>query len=323
MGWSRSCGGDALVALRASAPQSSVADATDIPGTMPHRRILLRAAVGAVLSLCLLAAPAGAAELKIATWNLNWLTARPAGDPSLPHDVHVRTPGDFGRLREYALQLNADVIAIEEVDGAAVAQRVFPPDRYSIHMTHDDVVQRVGIVVRRGLPYDVNPDVTGIELGPASGLRSGADITLHLGSATLRILAVHLKTGCWDARLTRTARRSCVELREQVRPLQAWIAARQGEGVPFIVLGDFNRRMDGRDQLWSALRRTAPLVRATEGRSSPCWGGESFIDHIIAGGAARDWMQPQTLRVLTYRESGEEWKDRLSDHCPVSVRLQN
>jgi hypothetical protein len=25
------------------------------------------------------------------------------------------------------------------------------------------------------------------------------------------------------------------------------------------------------------------------------------------------------LRVLGYSESGEDWKDRLSDHCPVSV----
>jgi endonuclease/exonuclease/phosphatase family metal-dependent hydrolase len=267
--------------------------------------------------------PAGfAAELKISTWNLNWFTDRPAGDPSLPADVHVRAPGDFDLLRQYAAQLDADVIAIQEVDGSAVAARIFPPAQYSIHMTHDDVVQRVGIVVRRGLTYDVNPDVTAIRGNPAEHLRSGADITLHIASVTLRILAVHLKTGCDDAPLARTRRRSCSELRAQIPSLQAWIAARQQEGVPFVVLGDFNRHMDGKDQLWAALSRTAPLVRATEGRSSPCWGSEAFIDHIIAGGAARDWMQVPTLRVLSYRESGEDWKDRLSDHCPVSVDFQ-
>ena len=109
--------------------------------------------------------------------------------------------------------LNADVIAIQEVDGRAVAARLFPADRYSIHMTHDDVVQRVGIVVRRGLPYDVNPDVTGLDVDPHQHLRSGADITLHFGAMVTRILAVHLKTGCHDSSLTRHARRSCVELR--------------------------------------------------------------------------------------------------------------
>ena len=281
-----------------------------------------------VLAACLLLpAVTLAAELKVTTWNLNWLTERPAGDPSLPADVHVRAPGDFDLLRQYAAQLDADVIAIQEVDGRAVAARIFPPDRYSIHMTHDDVVQRVGIVVRRGLSYDVNPDVAALQGDRRLHLRSGADITLHLPAGhlpagTLRILAVHLKTGCDDAPLARSRRRSCVELRAQVPPLQAWIAARQQEGVPFIVLGDFNRHMDGKDQLWAALSHTAPLVRATEGRSSPCWVSEAFIDHIIAGGAAREWMQLPTLRVLHYRESGDDWQDRLSDHCPVSVDFQ-
>jgi endonuclease/exonuclease/phosphatase family metal-dependent hydrolase len=274
-----------------------------------------------VLACLLLPAVAPAAELKIATWNLNWLTERPVGDPALPEDVHVRAPEDFDRLRQYATMLNADVIAVQEVDGRSVAARIFPPERYSIHLTRDNVVQRVGIVVRRGLTYDVNPDVTELQGARGLHLRSGADISLHLAPGSLRILAVHLKTGCDDAPLKRTRRRPCEELRAQIPPLQAWIAARQREGVPFIVLGDFNRHMDGRDQLWSALSNTAPLVRATEGRSSLCWQNEAFIDHIIAGGAARDWMQLPTLRVLNYRETGDDWRDRLSDHCPVSVQF--
>ena len=42
----------------------------------------------------------------------------------------------------------------------------------------------------------------------------------------------------------------------------------------------------------------------------------------MLGGAAREWLQPDTLRVLTYRETGAKWQQRLSDHCPVSVRLR-
>lgn len=152
-------------------------------------------------------------------------------------------------------------------------------------------------------------------------LRSGADITLHLGGSDLRVLAVHLKKGCRDIPLTKAKSHVCEELRDQVPVLSDWISARQQDGVPFLVLGDFNRWMDGADTFLAELRRAAPLVRATEGHSSPCWGGENFIDHILAGGAAAGWMHPDTLRVLTYTEIGQSWKDRLSDHCPVSVRL--
>jgi endonuclease/exonuclease/phosphatase family metal-dependent hydrolase len=101
--------------------------------------------------------------------------------------------------------------------------------------------------------------------------------------------------------------------------LQSWIAARRQEGVPFVVMGDFNRWMDGDDPFLAALRQAAPLVRATEGRADPCWGGGQFIDHILAGGPAVAWMQPQTLRVLTYHETDPALKEHLSDHCPVSV----
>ena len=273
-----------------------------------------------ILLLGLLAPAAGfATELKLATWNLEWLTDR---DSRLPADVRPKQPEDVALLRRYAEELDADVIAVQEVDGRGIAARVFPPERYSIHLTRDHVVQRVGLVVRRGISYSVNPDVTGFEVDPGRQLRSGADITLQLAHGSLRVLALHLKTGCFDEPLDRTKSRACGELREQIAPLRDWIAARGVEGVPFAVLGDLNRHMDGRDQMWAVLRQAAPLVRVTEGRASPCWGGEAFIDHILFGGAARDWLQSDTLRVLTYRETGAVWRQRLSDHCPVSVRLR-
>ncbi|HEY0182994.1 MAG TPA: endonuclease/exonuclease/phosphatase family protein [Rhodopila sp.] len=270
-----------------------------------------------VLLIILLAFPAVAADLKVATWNLDWLTTR-ADRTFLPPDIVPRSDDDFARLAQYAQELNADVVAIEEVDGFTPASKVFPRDQYSIHMTRDRVIQRVGIVVRRGLRYDANPDLTALG---ANHLRSGADITLHLGASDLRVLAVHLKRGCQRLPLRKAKSRVCEELRDQIPPLTDWITARRQEGMPFLILGDFNRWMDGRDAFLAALRQAAPLVRATQGYSSPCWGAENFIDHILAGGAAADWLRPDTLRVLTYRETDSTWKDRLSDHCPVSVRL--
>jgi endonuclease/exonuclease/phosphatase family metal-dependent hydrolase len=272
----------------------------------------------ALLAVLMIPLHAQAAELKIATWNLDWLTTRHTGDPGLPPDVTTRSDEDFARLAQYAQELDADVIAIEEVDGFFAATKVFPKDQYSIYMTHDRVMQRVGIAVRRGLRYDINPDVTALS---TNHLRSGADITLHFGGQDLRVLAVHLKRGCQGTPMPKAKSPACRELKDQIGPLADWIAARRTEAVPFIILGDFNRWMTPTDTFLASLRVAAPLVRATEGRSSPCWGAENFIDHILAGGLAAAWMQPDTLRVLTYRETEESWKDRLSDHCPVSVRV--
>ena len=279
-------------------------------------------------ALLLLTGAAQAAELRVATWNLEWLTARRAGDPALPQDVRPKRPEDIDALRRYASTLDADVIAFQEVDGPDMAAQVFPAERYAVVTTADDVVQRVGFAVRRGIPMLHNPDLAGLDVlpGAAHRLRSGADITLDLPGARLRLLAVHLKSGCNRDRLSgvrgTSLSRTCETLRQQIAPLQGWIAQRREEGVPFVLLGDFNRQMDGPDELLAALARAAPLARATEGRASPCWGGSSFIDHILAGGAARNWMVPDSLRVMVYRETGETAKEQLSDHCPVSVRFR-
>ena len=282
----------------------------------------------AVKSFCLavllliLANPAAASDLKVATWNLEWLTRRPQGDPALPHDVTPKRAEDMPLLSRYVQMLDADVVALQEVDGPEAATPIFPPDRWNLFFTNDSVVQRVGFAVRRGLTVERNPDLVALAADPRAPhrLRSGADITVLLAGARLRLLAIHLKTGCNEANLG-SASNNCRTLRAQVAPLQGWIAQRRNEGVPFVILGDFNRVMDGPDELLAALNTAAPLSRATEGRSTPCWGGNTFIDHILAGGPARAWMRPETMRVLVYRETDRAMQEHLSDHCPVSVKF--
>jgi endonuclease/exonuclease/phosphatase family metal-dependent hydrolase len=254
-------------------------------------------------------------DLKVATWNLNWLTTRAAG---LPSDVTVRAPEDFQRLAAYAARLNADIVALQEVDTVETARLLFPRDAWSIHLSRDHVRQRTGFAVRRGIEYDINPDVTAIALEPEAHLRSGVDIVARLPSGPLRLLAVHLKTGCHYAALGRDPRASCATLLSQFDAVAAWMAARTAEGTGFLVLGDFNRMLEAPDP-FSA--RIGSAMRATAGFTSPCWGQEGFIDHILAGGPARDWLVPRSLRVLAYQETEPAWKARLSDHCPVSVRL--
>ena len=272
--------------------------------------------------LALLPSAAVAGDLKVTTWNLEWLTTRPPGDPALPADVVPKTAADFAVLKRYAAQLGADVVAMEEVDGPAAASVLFPPDRYALYFTDDDVVQRVGIAVRRGIAVHRNPDLTGLDLYPEARhhLRSGLDLTLDLPSGPLRLLAVHLKTGCQRDNLDTSSRPQCATLRGQLPVLQGWVAQRRREDVPFVMLGDFNRWMGPEDDMLAALRADAPLALADEGHDSPCWGGGRFIDHILAGGAARGWLDPGSLRVLVYRE-GADRKEHLSDHCPVSARF--
>ncbi|MDT8871006.1 hypothetical protein RAA17_07500 [Komagataeibacter rhaeticus] len=54
----------------------------------------------------LLPATAGAREdIRLSTWNLEWLTTRPQGDPALPADVTPRTVVELEHLAAYARRL--------------------------------------------------------------------------------------------------------------------------------------------------------------------------------------------------------------------------
>jgi endonuclease/exonuclease/phosphatase family metal-dependent hydrolase len=266
-------------------------------------------------------------ELKVATWNIAWLTTKPEGHPDLPRGVAGKRPEDLERLRHYAERLDADIVAIQEIDGPLAAARVFDNRTYAIHLTDETDIQRPGFAFRRGLRVTRNPDLVGLDLNPGSrrSLRRGADITVETpGGSRLRMLSVHLNAGCHSDSLVRPDRPQCDSLARQVPVLQGWIAERRREGAAFLILGDFNRRIpgDNRDDLMAALEQAAPLARATQGVSNPCWGGAPFISHILAGGAARGWMVPDSLRVMVYAERDRAFRDRLSDHCPVSIRLR-
>ena len=62
--------------------------------------------------------------LTIATWNIEWLNA------GLNRGRVKRDLGDLAALNHFARRLDADVVALQEVDGPEAARWVFPPNEY-------------------------------------------------------------------------------------------------------------------------------------------------------------------------------------------------
>ena len=281
------------------------------------------------IALCVFfALPLHAAELKLAAWNIEWLTTKPAGHPDLPSSVRPRSAEEFARLRAYADRLAADVIAIQEVDGPLAAARVFDATRYDFHFPAETDTQRAGFAWRRGLTVTRNPDVAALDLVPNArrSLRRGADITVRDGDGPpIRLLSVHLDGGCARDSVRQPNSRDCQNLGRQAAILRDWIAERQREGVAFAILGDFNRRMDRNDEFLAVLTEAAPLTRATQGFSNPCTarggGARPFIDHILLGGGARNSVVRDSFRDMVYAERDPVIRERISDHCPVSLRV--
>ena len=278
----------------------------------------LAASVLVVLLVKAFSVGANAAEIKIASWNIYWLTSE---DP----DHHRRRANDYVKLARYAGDLEADVIALQEVDRGFV-RRVFPLQQYSIELSRRyDARQRTGFAIRKGIRYRRLPDYR--ELSTKWGLRYGAVIELEVGGRKIDLMSVHLKSGCHERDLDRPGTRSCRELKSQARPLESWIDRRLERGRAFVLLGDFNRRMDKPgDDLWQFIAdgNPKPIYRVNAGRKPKCWNSRfaEFIDHIVVGPIAKKAVKPHSFEELTYSERNYfRWRKRLSDHCPIAITL--
>ena len=155
----------------------------------------------------------------------------------------------------------------------------------------------------------------------------------------------------------RSLKNSMLHVPVDSKPLEDWIDVRAREGVDFVVLSDFNRRLDApveRDRaardasgrqlsLWKEIDDNDPpglkLLRVTEKRRQirNCQTGDRsltpeeramFIDHIILGTNLEPRLQGDSIWQWSLIDGKitNENRDRLrelSDHCPLSVRLRN
>ena len=259
-------------------------------------------------------------DLRIASWNIAWLAARDR-EGTVP-----RGESDYTRLRRYAERLDPDVVGLQELEGVAAARRVFDPDRYAFAFAAGGgSAQRAGFAWKRGLRVTRHPDVASLALGGKS--RAGADITVHTPRGDLRLLSIHLKSGCPGGRLD-PAETACRLLAEQGRALETWVDARAREGAAFAVLGDFNRRFSARDPFWTDLDDSDPpeadLLDAGFGSRPPCWNGRfrQYIDHIVLSRTAAGWLVPGSFAQRVYDAADASWEPVLSDHCPIEVTLR-
>ena len=342
-GYPRACG------IRRAGYLASGGWAGRTDGAGPMTRQFLRvgkgalplAAAMAVLVAAGCAGPDGGQRgdgIKLATWNLEHL-AEADGAGCRP-----RAEADYAKLRSYAERLDADVIALEEVESAAAAARVFDPAKYEIVMSGQPFPppsgtcgadsaqtfrpQRTGFAIRKGIAFHVNPPLEALNVGrDGRPLRWGVDVTLE-GKHSLRLLGVHLKSGCSAG--FKADDEDCPALMAQVPIVEGWIDAREAAGETFAVLGDFNRRLKPADvEVWQTWDDGDPkgldlhiaALEASGGPQSPkCDGGRypDFIDHMVLSERAFKLWDRTSFSELVYDERGDAMP---SDHCPISVTL--
>ena len=167
-----------------------------------------------LILLTLIFSPALAHSIKIASWNIEHLRDSNNEGPN------KRKQEDYDRLVKYITELNADIVALQEVEGPNAAKRIFDPAEYNFFFSRRDDVMLTGFAVRKSINVVWNPDH--IDLNVNGGLRNGTDITVSLNGESIRMLSVHLKSGCWDDSIT-SNKDACKTLLNQLAELEEWI----------------------------------------------------------------------------------------------------
>lgn len=263
------------------------------------------------------------------------------------------------------------VIAFQEVRSAEVVKQLLGPhaERFGVCDAPHEGFQTIAFAWDRSLGQQGRCSVeAGLAVvddpadPEARKVRPGLALELSVKGRPITFLNVHLKSGCanivphpiYKARLLDDPAPACHVLNRQVAPIERWLDSVAKRSPDFVLLGDFNRRIDeeaaagikpaqvradGSDPagaptpgadgrvatryLWQELNdgvRSLKQVPLT-GVEAGC-RGFTGLDHIVLSGtlAARQAANLGSRKSAVVQAPGQ--RIETSDHCPRSVTLE-
>ena len=296
----------------------------------------IKRTIYASILISFLAPYLSAQEVRVASWNIEHL-AEHNKVGCVP-----RSTLDYEKLRNFSELLNADVIALQEVENTAAVERVFPKSEWNIVLSdrpnsrsyncrgndQESTQQRVAVVLRKGIKYQNKGSFE--ELGlKMEGLRYGVVVEIFGDRDTINLLALHLKSGCFVDDYSTSKLRACEVLETQIETLDDWIENSIRENKKFIVLGDFNSRLTVENSMfWNKLVNMDNMPIGIQNGTQNLTGCHprypDLIDHIILGPETSKLQIQNSQMVHFYSSTGRHMaeEDMLSDHCPVSLVLR-
>ena len=277
-------------------------------------------------------------SLAVATWNIEHLAEQNS------KGCKARDEADYEKLKEYASNLKADIVALQEVESAKAVARVFPEKEWQIIISDrsdsptytcresglTSTQQKVAFAVRNSLKIDSVEQLKAIA-APRPGLRQGIKLTVQHADEKLHIVNLHLKSGCFVDDYQDADRESCAVLSQQVKILDDYLESQQLNQENWIVLGDFNHRLANpnnrfRNDLFHSPGlfgdTSSPhkqLQNLTDGDTGCHPKYPAPIDHILISSALSTKYHSESLKFHYFDNMNID--DMLSDHCALSAHF--
>jgi len=258
----------------------------------------------------------GETTLLIGTFNIEWL-----GDGI--DDNNPRTEEDYKNIAFVIEDTGAEILALQEVENVEAIKKIikYLPNWEYIFL-HKEGDQNNCYLHKKNVPLEDAGLYNNLQI-ENSGTRKGAVAKLKYGDIELIFLNVHLKsTSSYDD--TEEKKQRSFELRrlqsaEIIKFKDSIIANNIAENV--IVLGDFNDNPI-RAEKSNILALDSNFYLATNGLESCKSKYYDLIDHIFISESLIDNLEPVSAYVYNISTVlNEEQTDKVSDHCPVIVRI--
>jgi len=260
-----------------------------------------------------------------------------------------RSDFDYQKMRSIFATLSPDIFAFQEVDSIAVLKKVVPESEYRFYLSDRSKKtvesypvsnQYTGFAIRSHLEVSDPRDLYKLNHkanNKIGKLRYGSYLIVQLDADTqLHLLSIHLKSGCFSKKQQKS-NKHCKQLKRQTNVLADWINQRQEKHQSFMILGDFNHRLNHPNEwLLSYLnsRLKQPLVNLTAKTKANCWARvrnargqarfrlyRSLIDHILVSQDIADKINNQENVYQLRFEREDVMQYQLTDHCPIVAQL--
>jgi len=281
---------------------------------------LILAVVVAAMSSCSTSQGNEDTALTIATFNMEWL-----GDGD--GDQKPRTDKDYLSIADIVVKTEADVIGIQEIENQEALNKVLRYlTGYKGVVVDGGTKQNVGLIYRDRISVENATPFWPLVLEEQGRLRPGLVVRCKKGSFDWLMMVVHLKsTSRYD---------STAELRERARVMrtrqsgliQVWADSVIDAGAErdVMIVGDFNDYPGNRKlPTLTTLADNSKLRFLTERVKSCRMPTLTTIDHILVSSDVASRFVKETDRTENFRAFlPPDAADRVSDHCPVMVRIR-
>ncbi|MBL0848747.1 MAG: endonuclease/exonuclease/phosphatase family protein [Candidatus Liberibacter ctenarytainae] len=271
-----------------------------------------------------------AQKLRIASWNINTLSA--ISGQSLMKNSIIRQDSDYSLLQQYARELNPHIVALQEMGSYDAVKRIFPEDIWDIVFSGDNGTGNnihTAIVIRKNtikILKQSHISMMNRSLNSSRGDRKAIEILFEYNGEKFFLLNIHLKSFCFVDSLQEKHNFACETLNMQTNWLKEWIDQKKNSNIPFIIAGDFNRKINhlgNQDDVWKKITQNTPLIRFPSYKKARCRLKKNIknptsIDFFVMDQLAYNHFVQGSFSEFLYRkEDIQERGYRLSDHCPI------